>query len=66
MSGAFDASSLLLPHVIAQHGRWRGARTALICGAERRSWAEFDAATSRVANGLAALGARAAAPASPC
>jgi len=56
MRGAFDASSLLLPHVIAQHGRWRGARTALICGAERRSWAEFDAATNRVANGLVALG----------
>jgi long-chain acyl-CoA synthetase len=56
MSGAFDASSLLLPQVIAQHGRWRGTRTALICGAERRSWAEFDASTNRVANGLAALG----------
>ena len=56
MSGAFDASSLLLPHVIAQHGRWRGTRTALICGAVRRSWADFDAATNRVANGLAGLG----------
>jgi long-chain acyl-CoA synthetase len=56
MGSAFDASSLLLPQVIAQHGRWRGARTALVCGAERRSWAEFDAATDRVANGLAALG----------
>ncbi len=56
MSGAFDASSLLLPHVIAQHGRWRGAHAALICGAGRRSWAEFDVATNRVANGLAALG----------
>jgi long-chain acyl-CoA synthetase len=56
MSSAFDASSLLLPQVVAQHGQWRGARTALACGTERRSWAEFDAATNRVANGLAALG----------
>jgi acyl-CoA synthetase (AMP-forming)/AMP-acid ligase II len=56
MAGAFDSSSLLLPDVIAHHGRWRAGRAALICGEERRSWAEFDAATNRVANGLAALG----------
>ncbi|MCC6171159.1 MAG: AMP-binding protein [Gammaproteobacteria bacterium] len=56
MNGAYDASSLLLPELIAHHGRWRAGRTALICGAQRRSWAQFDAATCRVANGLAALG----------
>jgi long-chain acyl-CoA synthetase len=56
MSGAFDASLLLLPQVIAHHGRWRGARVALICGPEQRTWAQFDAATNRVARGLASLG----------
>jgi long-chain acyl-CoA synthetase len=53
---AFDMPSLLMPEVIAQHGRWRADHTALICGSERRSWAEFDAATNRIANGLAAFG----------
>ncbi len=56
MSGAYDSSSLLLPDVIAQHGRWRAGRAALVCGDQHRSWAEFDAATCRVANGLATLG----------
>nr|MCU0761056.1 AMP-binding protein [Steroidobacteraceae bacterium] len=56
MSGAYDASSLLLPEVIAHHGRWRATHTALACGEERRSWGQFDAATNRVAHGLAALG----------
>ncbi len=56
MSGAYDASSLLLPELIAHHGRWRAGRTALICGTQRRSWAQFDAATCRIANGLVALG----------
>ncbi len=55
-ASAFDASSMLLPDVIAHHGRWRPVRTALICGEARRTWAEFDAAINRVANGLAALG----------
>jgi acyl-CoA synthetase (AMP-forming)/AMP-acid ligase II len=56
MSGAFDASSLLIPHAISQHGRWRGGRAAVICGDRQLCWAEFDAATNRVAHGLAALG----------
>jgi acyl-CoA synthetase (AMP-forming)/AMP-acid ligase II len=56
MSGAYDAASLLLPEVIAHHGRWRAAHAALVCGEQRRSWAQFDAATNRIANGLAALG----------
>ena len=53
---AFDTASLLIPDVIAHHGRWRAGHAALICGGERRSWAEFDAATNRIANGFAALG----------
>jgi acyl-CoA synthetase (AMP-forming)/AMP-acid ligase II len=53
---AFDTASLLIPDVIAHHGRWRAGNAALICGGERRSWAEFDAATNRIANGLAQLG----------
>ena len=56
MSGAYDASSLLLPDVIAHHGRWRAGRAALVCGDRSVSWAQCDADTNRIANGLRALG----------
>lgn len=56
MPGAFDPASLLIPDVLAHHGRWRASRVALWCGAEQRSWREFDRATLRVANGLRSLG----------
>jgi long-chain acyl-CoA synthetase len=56
MAGAFDTSPLLLPDLIAHHGRWRASQPALWCGVDRRSWREFDLATLRVANGLRALG----------
>ena len=51
MSGAYDASSLLLPDVIAHHGRWRAGRAALVCGDRSVSWAQCDADTNRIANG---------------
>jgi len=58
MPRAFDTPQLLLPDAIAHHGRWRAGRPALICGEARRSWAQFDAATNRIANGLIAAGLR--------
>jgi acyl-CoA synthetase (AMP-forming)/AMP-acid ligase II len=54
--GAYDVPRPLIPDLIAQHGRWQGGKTAAICGERSWSWAEFDRATCRVANGLAALG----------
>ncbi|HXY98121.1 MAG TPA: AMP-binding protein [Steroidobacteraceae bacterium] len=54
--GWFEAPEPLLPELIARHGRWRGARTALVEGERRLTWAEFERDTARIANGIAALG----------
>jgi acyl-CoA synthetase (AMP-forming)/AMP-acid ligase II len=55
----FQAPEVTLPALIALHGRWRGARTALIEGERRLTWRQFEQDTARAANGLAALGLRA-------
>ena len=52
----FLAPQPLLPDLIAYHGKWRGARTALVEGQRRLTWAEFERATAQVANGLLAQG----------
>jgi acyl-CoA synthetase (AMP-forming)/AMP-acid ligase II len=52
----FEAPEPLLPELIARHGRWRAARPALVEGARRLSWAQFEHETAQIANGLAALG----------
>jgi len=54
--GWFEAPQPLLPELIARHGRWRAARTALIEGPRRLTWGELERDTARIANGLAALG----------
>jgi len=56
--GWFEAPEPLLPELITRHGRWRGARTALVEGTRRLSWAELERETARIANGIAALGLR--------
>jgi acyl-CoA synthetase (AMP-forming)/AMP-acid ligase II len=52
----FEAPGLMLPDLVALHGKWRGARTALIEGARRLTWAEFERETARAAHGLGSLG----------
>ena len=52
----FDATSPLLPEILALHGKWRGSREAVICGETRWTWAEFCAANHRLAHGLQAQG----------
>jgi acyl-CoA synthetase (AMP-forming)/AMP-acid ligase II len=52
----FQAPGVTLPNLVALHGKWRGARTALIEGERRLTWREFERETARAANGLAALG----------
>jgi len=52
----FETAEPLLPDLIASHGKWRGARTALVEGQRRLSWAEFERDTAQVANGLLAEG----------
>jgi acyl-CoA synthetase (AMP-forming)/AMP-acid ligase II len=54
----FQAPEVTLPNLIALHGKWRGARTALIEGERRLTWRQFERETGRTANGLAALGLR--------
>ena len=46
----------MIPQLIAQHGRWQPEKAALVEGDRSFNWAQFDAATNRVANGLAQLG----------
>jgi acyl-CoA synthetase (AMP-forming)/AMP-acid ligase II len=45
-----------LPELVALHGKWRGARIALVEGERRLTWREFERDTARVANGLKTLG----------
>ena len=52
----FDSSVALLPEVLALHGQWRSAHTALIEGERSLSWGAFDRLLNQVANGLRALG----------
>jgi acyl-CoA synthetase (AMP-forming)/AMP-acid ligase II len=54
----FVAPQPLLPDVIASHGKWRAARTALIEGGRRLSWAQLAHQSAQIANGLAASGLR--------
>jgi acyl-CoA synthetase (AMP-forming)/AMP-acid ligase II len=54
----FQAPEVTLPDLVALHGKWRGARTALIEGERRLTWRQFERETARAANGLAALGLR--------
>jgi acyl-CoA synthetase (AMP-forming)/AMP-acid ligase II len=54
----FQAPAITLPDLVALHGKWRGARTALIEGERRLTWREFEQETARAANGLKVLGVK--------
>lgn len=54
----FQAPGVTLPNLVALHGKWRGARTALIEGERRLTWRQFERETARAANGLSWLGLR--------
>lgn len=54
--GWYDVPRPIVPDLIVQHGRNQASKPALLEGARRLSWAEFDAATNQVANGLLRLG----------
>jgi acyl-CoA synthetase (AMP-forming)/AMP-acid ligase II len=57
MRQILDAPSAFLPHVWANHARHFPNREAVVCGTERWSWRQFNAAMNQVANGLLGLGA---------
>lgn len=46
----------LLPDIIALHGRWRGARPAVVDAEVTLDWRTFAARVNQVANGLLAAG----------
>ena len=46
----------LLPAILAGHGHWRAACTAIVCEGESLNWAQFNRTLNQVANGLAASG----------
>ena len=52
----FTAESPLFPEIVALHGKWLGAKPAVVDGERVLSWRDFDLGTNRVANGLHALG----------
>src|SRR5512146_3015454 len=54
--GWYDVPRPIIPDVIAQHGRNQARKPALLEGARRLDWGEFDAATNRVAHSLLNLG----------
>lgn len=51
-----DDPQVFLPDLFAAHARHDGGRTAIVCGEERLTWAEFDALQNRVASALLAMG----------
>ena len=53
--GWYDVPRPVVPDLIVQHGRNQARKPALLCGERRWTWAEFDAATNQVANGLLQL-----------
>lgn len=51
-----EAQSPLFPEILSLRAKQRPQKPALIVGGETVSWAEFEASTNRVANGLKSLG----------
>lgn len=47
-----DDCQVSIPRVLASHARSLASKPAVVCGDETRNWRDFDAAMSRVANGL--------------
>lgn len=48
----------LLPEIFATHGRWLGAKPAIVAPDRSLDWRSLDAQTNRIANALIASGAR--------
>src|SRR5262245_28855966 len=56
--GWYDIPQPTIPDLIVQHGCNQARKAALLEGARRLDWGEFDDATNQVANGLQQLGLR--------
>lgn len=51
-----DAAQLYLPELWDTYARLQPAKTAVVCGRHRQSWAEFNGSLNRVGNRLRAAG----------
>ena len=49
-------TAALLPSILAGHGQWRAARTAVVCDGVSLNWGQFNRRLNQVANGLMAAG----------
>lgn len=56
MTDTLDQPQVNISDMLAQHGRFKARKPAVICGQTTRLWGDFDAAISRVAQGLLADG----------
>ena len=54
----FETPYVSITDAIASHAKWRGGKTALVCGDQRVTWREFDQAIAQVADGLIKGGLR--------
>ncbi|MGM0583411.1 MAG: class I adenylate-forming enzyme family protein [Pseudomonadota bacterium] len=52
MTDRLDTPQPSLSDILATHARHHPGKEAVVCGATRRSWAEFDANISRIAHAL--------------
>lgn len=56
MTDTLDQPQVNISDMLAQHGRFKARKPAVICGQTTRLWGDFDAAISRVAHALLAGG----------
>ena len=49
---ALDDTQVFLPELWASHARFRSEKIAVVCGAERLTWAGLNFRCNRVANAL--------------
>ncbi|MCR9221466.1 MAG: AMP-binding protein [Alphaproteobacteria bacterium] len=56
MTDQLDDPQVYLPDLFATHARFYPSKEAVVCGPVRRTWGDFDANISRVANALVADG----------
>jgi long-chain acyl-CoA synthetase len=56
MTELLDQPFVNISDMLAQHGRFKAGRMAVVCGDVSRTWGDFDAGISRVAHALIADG----------
>ena len=53
---SLDHADIMIPDILSTHGTFKPEREAVVCGAQRRLWGDFNRNTNRVANALLAQG----------